>query len=193
MSLVGKPAPDFKATAVVAEQFKPVQLSDFKGNYMVLFFYPLDFTFVCPTEIIAFSEAAAKFRSMNCSVVGCSVDSRFTHLAWIQTPRKEGGLGKMDIPIMEDLTKKIASDYGVLKEDEGIAYRGAFIIDGNGVVRSSIVNDLPVGRNVDEILRLVEAFQYTDKHGEVCPAGWTQGKDTMKPDPVGSKEYFSKQ
>merc|ERR1711916_25836 len=129
-----------------------------------------------PTEITAFSDAVPEFDKLNCSVGG-SVDSRFSHLAWIQTPRKQGGLGPMQMPLLQDLTKKIARDYGVLKEDEGIAYRGVFIIDGNGVVRSAMVNDLPVGRNVKEILRLVEAFQFTDKHGEVCPAGWVKGAD----------------
>lgn len=190
MTLVGKPAPNFKATAVVNKQFKEISLSDYKGKYVVLFFYPLDFTFVCPTEIIAFSNAAKKFRSIGCEVIGCSVDSQYTHLAWINTPRAEGGLGDMDIPLLADLTKSIARDYGVLIEDAGVALRGAFIIDGKGIVRSAIINDLPVGRNVDEVFRLVKAFQYTDKHGEVCPANWDEGKPTMVPDPDKSKKYF---
>uniref|UniRef100_A0A8C0TLA1 Peroxiredoxin-2 n=1 Tax=Canis lupus familiaris TaxID=9615 RepID=A0A8C0TLA1_CANLF len=162
------------------------------GKYLVLFFYPLDFTFVCPTEIIAFSEHAEDFRKLGCEVLGVSVDSQFTHLAWINTPRKEGGLGPLNIPLVADVTRSLSEDYGVLKEDEGIAYRGLFIIDGKGVLRQITVNDLPVGRSVDEVLRLVQAFQYTDEHGEVCPAGWKPGSDTIKPNVDDSKEYFSK-
>uniref|UniRef100_A0A8D0H844 Peroxiredoxin-2 n=1 Tax=Sphenodon punctatus TaxID=8508 RepID=A0A8D0H844_SPHPU len=190
---IGKTAPDFQATAVVDGAFKQLKLSDYRGKYVVLFFYPLDFTFVCPTEIIAFSERAEEFRKLNCEVVGASVDSHFTHLAWINTPRKEGGLGQLNIPLVADLTHSIAADYGVLKEDEGIAYRGLFIIDNKGILRQITVNDLPVGRSVDETLRLVQAFQHTDKHGEVCPAGWSPGSDTIKPTVKDSKEYFSKQ
>uniref|UniRef100_A0A8B9WN14 Peroxiredoxin-2 n=1 Tax=Bos mutus grunniens TaxID=30521 RepID=A0A8B9WN14_BOSMU len=163
---VGKPAPEFQATAVVDGAFKEVKLSDYKGKYVVLFFYPLDFTFVCPTEIVAFSDRAAEFHKLNCEVLGVSVDSQFTHLAWINTPRKEGGLGPLNIPLLADVTRKLSSDYGVLKEDEGIAYRGLFVIDGKGVLRQVTINDLPVGRSVDEALRLVQAFQYTDEHGE---------------------------
>uniref|UniRef100_A0A8W4FPY9 Peroxiredoxin-2 n=1 Tax=Sus scrofa TaxID=9823 RepID=A0A8W4FPY9_PIG len=162
------------------------------GKYLVLFFYPLDFTFVCPTEIIAFSDRAEEFHQLGCEVLGVSVDSQFTHLAWINTPRKEGGLGPLKIPLLADVTRNLSLDYGVLKEDEGIAYRGLFIIDGKGVLRQITVNDLPVGRSVDEALRLVQAFQYTDEHGEVCPAGWKPGSDTIKPNVDDSKEYFSK-
>ncbi|CAD7685543.1 unnamed protein product [Nyctereutes procyonoides] len=189
---IGKPAPPFQATAVVDGAFKEVKLCDYKGKYLVLFFYPLDFTFVCPTEIIAFSEHAEDFRKLGCEVLGVSVDSQFTHLAWINTPRKEGGLGPLNIPLVADVTRSLSEDYGVLKEDEGIAYRGLFIIDGKGVLRQITVNDLPVGRSVDEVLRLVQAFQYTDEHGEVCPAGWKPGSDTIKPNVDDSKEYFSK-
>ena len=189
---VQKPAPQFKAQAVVNGDFKEVSLEDFKGRYFVLFFYPLDFTFVCPTEIIAFSDRAAEFRAIGCEVAAVSVDSHFTHLAWTQTPRAEGGLGKMDIPLISDLTKSISRDYGVLLEEEGVALRGLFIIDPKGIVRQITINDLPVGRSVDETLRLVQAFQFTDEHGEVCPADWNPGSDTMKADPQGSKEYFSK-
>ncbi|EHH59256.1 hypothetical protein EGM_09324 [Macaca fascicularis] len=177
---IGKPAPDFKATAVVDGAFKEVKLSDYKGKYVVLFFYPLDFTFVCPTEIITFSDHAEDFCKLGCQVLGISVDSQFTHLAWINTPRKEGGLGPLNIPLLADVTRRLSEDYGVLKTDEGIAYsgssqlltgnpdvfRGLFIIDGKGVLRQITVNDLPVGRSVDEALRLVQAFQYTDEHGE---------------------------
>ncbi|XP_072458324.1 peroxiredoxin-2 [Notamacropus eugenii] len=189
---IGKPAPDFHTTAVVDGAFKEVKLSDYKGKYLVIFFYPLDFTFVCPTEIIAFSDRVSDFRQLGCEVLGVSVDSQFTHLAWINTPRKQGGLGPLKIPLLADVTRNLARDYGVLKEDEGIAYRGLFIIDAKGLVRQITVNDLPVGRSVDEALRLVQAFQYTDEHGEVCPAGWKPGEDTIKPNVEGSKEYFSK-
>ncbi|KAH8035317.1 hypothetical protein HPB51_004558 [Rhipicephalus microplus] len=187
-----KPAPDFCGTAVVDGQFKEIKLSDYKDKYLVLFFYPLDFTFVCPTEIIAFSDRAEEFRKIDCEVVACSTDSHFCHLAWINTPRKEGGLGEMNIPLLADKNSKIARAYGVLKEDEGIPFRGLFIIDNKGLLRQMTINDLPVGRSVDETLRLVQAFQYTDKYGEVCPANWKPGGDTMKPDPKGSKAYFSK-
>ncbi|CAL1261546.1 unnamed protein product [Larinioides sclopetarius] len=165
---VSKPAPDFKATAVVNGSFKDISLQDFKGKYLVLFFYPLDFTFVCPTEIIAFSEKAKEFRSLNTEVVAVSVDSHFSHLAWVNTPRKKGGLGSMDIPLLADLSKKISKDYGVLL-DAGIALlfcRGLFIIDPKQVVRQITINDLPIGRSVDETLRLVKALQFHEKHGE---------------------------
>ncbi|KAH1176015.1 hypothetical protein KIL84_020749 [Mauremys mutica] len=190
---IGKPAPGFHATAVVDGAFKEIKLSDYKGKYVVLFFYPLDFTFVCPTEIVAFSERAEDFRRLRCEVLGASVDSHFSHLAWVNTPRKEGGLGTINIPLLSDLTHSLAADYGVLKEDEGLTYRGLFIIDDKGVLRQITVNDLPVGRSVEEVLRLVQAFQYTDTHGEVCPAGWQPGSDTIKPTVKDSKEYFAKQ
>ncbi|MBN3279202.1 PRDX1 protein, partial [Polyodon spathula] len=191
---IGKPAPDFKATAVMPDgQFKEISLSDYRGKYVVFFFYPLDFTFVCPTEIIAFSDGAEDFKKINCEVIGASVDSHFCHLAWINTPRKQGGLGHMKIPLVSDTRRSISQDYGVLKEDEGIAYRGLFIIDDKGILRQITINDLPVGRSVEETLRLVQAFQFTDKHGEVCPAGWKPGSDTIKPDVKESKGFFSKQ
>ena len=190
---IQKSAPAFSATAVVNGEFKKVSLSDYKGKWVVLFFYPLDFTFVCPTEIIAFSDRAAEFRSRRCEVIGCSIDSEYSHLAWINTPRNKGGLGKMEIPLLADLTKSIAKSYGVLLEDDGVALRGLFIIDPKGILRQITVNDLPVGRNVDEVLRLVDAFQFTDEHGEVCPANWSKGAATMKADPKGSQEYFAKQ
>merc|ERR1712243_116205 len=168
-----KPAPLFKGLAVVDGQFKEISLEDYKGKYVILFFYPLDFTFVCPTEIIA-----------------CSTDSHFCHLAWVNTPRKQGGLGSLDIPLLADKSASISKSYGVYKEDEGLTFRGLFIIDDQQRLRQITINDLPFGRSVDETLRLVQAFQFTDKHGEVCPAGWTPGKKTMKADPAGSKEYF---
>lgn len=190
---IGKPAPAFTAEAVVDGEFKQVSLSDYKGKYLVFFFYPLDFTFVCPTEIIAFSDRVKEFRDIGAEVVGASVDSHFTHLAWIKTPRKEGGLGKMQIPLVSDLTKEISRNYGVLLEDQGITLRGLFIIDPNGIIRQITINDLPVGRDVDETLRLVQAFQFVDKNGEVCPAGWKPGKDTIIPNPNDKVKYFQKQ
>ncbi|KLO09685.1 peroxiredoxin [Schizopora paradoxa] len=189
---VQKPAPAFKATTVVEGTFKDVSLSDFQGKWVVLLFYPLDFTFVCPTEIIAFNDAISEFKAIDTEVLAVSTDSHFSHLAWAQTPRKEGGLGPdLKLPLVADKNMKISADYGVLIEEEGIALRGLFIIDPKGILRQITVNDLPVGRSVDETLRLVKAFQFTDKHGEVCPANWTEGSRTMKADPVGSKEYFS--
>nr|Q9NL98.1 RecName: Full=Peroxiredoxin; AltName: Full=AsPrx; AltName: Full=Thioredoxin peroxidase; AltName: Full=Thioredoxin-dependent peroxiredoxin [Ascaris suum]BAA90476.1 thioredoxin peroxidase [Ascaris suum] len=191
-AMIGKPAPEFTATAVVDGDFKSISLSDYKGKYVVLFFYPMDFTFVCPTEIIAFSEHVGEFKKLGVEVLAASTDSQFSHLAWINTPRKQGGLGEMKIPIISDNNHQISRDYGVLKEDDGIAYRGLFIIDPKGILRQITVNDLPVGRSVTETLRLVQAFQFVDKHGEVCPAGWTPGADTIKPGVKESKAYFEK-
>jgi alkyl hydroperoxide reductase subunit AhpC len=191
MPQVTSKAPDFKAQAVVNGQFKKVSLQDFEGKWKLLFFYPLDFTFVCPTEIIAFSERQSEFAELNTQILGVSIDSQFTHLAWINTSRKEGGLGGINYPLVADLDKSIARDYGVLL-DAGIALRGLFLIDPSGTIRHSTVNDLPVGRNVDEALRVIKAFQFTDKHGEVCPANWNEGADTMVPNPEGSKAYFQK-
>jgi len=190
LQLVGKRAPDFNADAVVNGEFKNITLSEVQG-WKVLFFYPLDFTFVCPTEITAFSDAISKFKELNTTVLGVSVDSKFSHLAWTKQSRKEGGLGKIDYPLLSDLTKTISRDYGVLLEG-GISLRGLFILDENNTVQHSTINNLGVGRNVEEVLRLVEAFQYHEKNGEVCPAGWTKGSDTIKPDADKSKEYFQK-
>lgn len=190
-TLVGKQAPDFKGNAVVNGAIKEISLSDFNGKWKVLFFYPLDFTFVCPTEITAFSDKINMFKDMNCEVIGCSVDSEFSHLAWTQQPRNKGGLGEINYPLLADLTKEVARSYGVLM-DEAVAFRGTFIIDDNNVVQHCSINNLSVGRNVEEIARLVEGYQYTAKHGEVCPAGWNKGGDTMKADPKGSQEYFNK-
>ncbi|XP_069755985.1 thioredoxin-dependent peroxide reductase, mitochondrial [Narcine bancroftii] len=189
---VTQPAPFFKGTAVVNGEFKEISLDNYKGKYLVIFFYPLDFTFVCPTEIIAFSNKANEFHDVNCEVIGVSVDSHFSHLAWINTPRKNGGLGHMNIPLLSDLTKQISRDYGVLLENPGIALRGLFIIDVNGIIKHMGINDLPVGRSVEETLRLVKAFQFVETHGEVCPANWTPDSPTIKPTPEDSKQYFSK-
>ena len=188
---VGQKAPEFTATAVIDQEFKEVSLSHYKGKYVVLFFYPLDFTFVCPTEITAFSDRYSEFSNLNTEVLGVSVDSQFSHLAWIQTPRKEGGIGDINYPLIADLKKKIATSYNVLDDNEGVALRGLFIIDPDGVITHSTINNLPVGRNVDETLRVLQAFQYVQSNpDEVCPANWTPGEKTMKPDPVGSKEFF---
>ncbi|XP_067007763.2 peroxiredoxin [Anabrus simplex] len=185
-------APDFQGTAVVNNEFKEIRLSDFKGKYVVLFFYPLDFTFVCPTEIIAFSERMSEFKAINAEVIGVSTDSHFSHLAWINTPRKAGGLGSLNYPLLSDFNKKVSRDYDVLLEQEGVALRGLFIIDPKGIIRQITVNDLPVGRSVDETLRLIKAFQFVEKHGEVCPANWKPNDPTIKPDPVGARTYFDK-
>ncbi|XP_064082108.1 peroxiredoxin-2-like [Macrobrachium nipponense] len=163
---VTQAAPPFKAQAVVDGQFKEISLNDYKGKYLVLFFYPLDFTFVCPTELIAFSEKAAAFQALNCEIVGVSTDSHFSHLAWINMPRKQGGLGGLNYPLLADFNKTISRDYGVLLEDAGIALRGLFLIDPEGVVKHMSVNDLPVGRSVEETLRLLKAFQFVEEHGE---------------------------
>jgi len=191
-SLVQQQAPRFRSVAVVDEQFKQISLDDYlnAGKWVVLFFYPLDFTFVCPTEIIAFSDRLAEFEAINTQPIACSCDSEFSHLAWVKMPRNSGGLGQMKIPIVADFTKDIASRYGVLV-DGGVSLRGLFIIDPRGVVRQVTLNDLPVGRNVDETLRLVQAFQFTDEHGEVCPANWRPGAKTMVADTNKSKKYFA--
>ncbi|XP_053243019.1 peroxiredoxin-4 isoform X1 [Podarcis raffonei] len=189
---ISEPAPYWEGTAVINGEFKELKLTDFEGKYLVFFFYPLDFTFVCPTEIIAFSDRIEEFRAIGAEVVACSVDSQFTHLAWINTARKQGGLGPIKIPLLSDLTHQISKDYGVYLEDQGHALRGLFIIDGKKNLRQITMNDLPVGRSVDETLRLVQAFQYTDEHGEVCPAGWRPGSETIIPDPAGKLKYFGK-
>ena len=191
-TLVSKPAPNFKATAVMPDgTFKEVQLGDYKGKCLILFFYPLDFTFVCPTEIIAFSEKINEFKSRNTEVMGVSIDSQFSHLAWKNTDRKKGGLGDIQYPLLADIDKKVSRDYGVLA-DAGIAFRGLFLIDKNGIVQHALVNNLPLGRNVDEALRIVDALQHHEEHGEVCPANWQKGEDGMKPGPKESQPYFEK-
>lgn len=193
--LVGKKAPEFKAEAVMPDgSFKEISLSDYKGKkYVVLFFYPMDFTFVCPTEIIAFSEKIDEFKEKGVEVLACSVDSKFSHLAWRQLDRKEGGLGEIKYPILSDISKEISRSYDVLVEEGGVALRGLFLIDREGVVQHQVVNNLPLGRNVDEAVRMVQALQYFEKNGEVCPADWKEGSATIKPDPRQSKEFFGKQ
>jgi alkyl hydroperoxide reductase subunit AhpC len=187
---VTKPAPDFTADAVVNGEFKTIKLSDYRGKYVVLFFYPLDFTFVCPTELVAFSDQIDEFKKRGCEVLAVSVDSKFSHLAWVNTPRKEGGIGQVKYPIISDLSKSISRDYGVLLEDAGISLRGLFLIDKQGVLRHALVNDLPLGRSVAEAIRTLDALQHFEENGEVCPANWHKGQMAMKPDTVGSKSYF---
>lgn len=188
---VGQVAPDFTATAVIDQEFKEIKLSDYRGKYVVLFFYPLDFTFVCPTEITAFSDRYAEFSQINAEVLGVSVDSAFSHLAWIQTDRKSGGVGDLNYPLVSDIKKEISTAYNVLTE-EGIALRGLFIIDKDGVIQHATINNLAFGRSVDETLRVLQAIQYVQSHpDEVCPAGWQPGEKTMTPDPVKSKDYFA--
>jgi alkyl hydroperoxide reductase subunit AhpC len=185
-------APDFTATAVVNKQFEQLTLSQFKGKNVVLFFYPLDFTFVCPTEIIAFSDRIEEFRKRNTEVIGVSVDSQFSHLAWINTKREEGGLGDLQYPLVADITKGIGRDYGVLLQDGSVAFRGLFLIDKEGTVQHMVINNLPLGRSVDETLRMIDALTHFETHGEVCPADWRPGKDAMVADPEKSKTYFAK-
>ena len=196
---VGRPAPAFGGQAVVGSSFADLKYENgtltvddekFTGKWVVLFFYPLDFTFVCPTEIIAFSDRIDEFEKLEAKVVGASVDSQFTHLAWKNTPRSKGGLGEIRYPLLSDLSREAACKYGVLLEG-GVAARGIFIIDDKGILQSYTVNNLGVGRNVDEVLRLIQGYQYVAQNGEVCPANWTPGAKTMKPDPKGSREYFA--
>jgi alkyl hydroperoxide reductase subunit AhpC len=189
MSLVSKEAPKFTAEAVIGSQFKEISLDDYKGKWVVLFFYPLDFTFVCPTEITAFSDNYDRFSRIGAEIIGCSVDSKFSHLAWVNTPRHEGGVGQIKYPLLADLTKRIGRDYGVLLE-EGVTLRGLYIIDPEGKIAFEMVTDLGIGRNVEEVLRVLQAIQTMRETGEVCPANWQPGKDTMKADPQGSREWF---
>ncbi|KAF8814546.1 thioredoxin-like protein [Phlegmacium glaucopus] len=192
VALIQRPAPTFKAEAVAESLFIDVSLTDYLGQWVILLFYPMDFTFVCPTEILAFNDALPRFKELNTAVFGISTDSKFSHFAWATQSRKEGGLGPdLKLPLIADRNMNISRDYGVLLEDEGISLRGLFIIDPKGTLRQVTVNDLPVGRSVEETIRLIQAFQYTDKHGEVCPANWTQGSKTIKTDPVAKLEYFS--
>ncbi len=193
-TLVTKPAPDFKAQTVMADNtIVEKTLSELRGNkHAVVFFYPLDFTFVCPSEIIAFDKKLDEFKKRNCEVIGISVDSQFTHLAWKNTPLNKGGIGNVQFPLVADLTKRIAEQYGVLFNG-AVALRGLFLIDKTGVVRHAVINDLPLGRNVDEALRMLDALQFHEKHGEVCPANWKEGEAAMKPTAAGVAEYLAKQ
>ncbi|KAI8347655.1 thioredoxin-like protein [Blakeslea trispora] len=187
---VQHPAPEWTANALVDGEFKEVSLSDFKG-FKVLVFYPADFTFVCPTELLAFSDRIDEFKKLGADVIGISVDNVFSHLAWTNIPRKQGGIGNIKIPLVSDIKKEISTSYNVLIPEEGLALRGLFIIDPKGILRTATVHDLPIGRSVDETLRVIEAIKFTDEHGEVCPANWSKGEKTIKPDPKGSQEYFN--
>jgi len=191
-SLVTKEAPNFTAQAVFGNnEIKELELASYKGKYVVLFFYPLDFTFVCPSEIIAFDKKLDEFKKRGVEVIGVSVDSQFTHYAWKNTKVEDGGIGSVQYPLVADLDKSIASAYGVLL-DAGVALRGLFLIDKEGVVRHSVINDLPLGRNVDEAIRMVDALQFTEEHGEVCPANWQAGDDAMAPTAEGVASYLAK-
>nr|AOT86940.1 2-Cys peroxiredoxin [Salicornia europaea] len=193
LPLVGNVAPDFEAEAVFDQEFINVKLSDYRGKkYVILFFYPLDFTFVCPTEITAFSDRHGEFEKLNTEILGVSIDSVFSHLAWVQTDRKSGGLGDLKYPLVSDVTKSVAKAYNVLIPDQGVALRGLFIIDKEGVIQHSTINNLAIGRSVDETLRTLQALQYVQENpDEVCPAGWKPGDKSMKPDPKLSKDYFA--
>ncbi|CAR28091.1 hypothetical protein ZYGR_0N05810 [Zygosaccharomyces rouxii] len=191
VALVQKPAPYFKKTAVVDGVFEEVSLDQYKGKYVVLAFVPMAFTFVCPTEIVAFSDAYKRFKDLGVEVLFASTDSEYSLLAWTNVEKKDGGLGHVNIPLVSDNNHSLSRDYGVLLEDEGVALRGLFVIDPKGIVRHITINDLPVGRNVEEALRVVEGFQWTDKNGTVLPCNWTPGSATIKPGVKESKEYFS--
>lgn len=193
MTLVGKKAPEIKAKAVAKDKTFDFSLSDYAGKYVVFFFYPLDFTFVCPTELHAFQDKLKDFETRNAQVVGCSIDSCFSHAAWLNTSKVKGGIQGVTYPIVSDIHKSISRNYQVLKEDEGIAYRGLFLIDRNGIVRHQLVNDLPLGRSVDEVIRLLDALIFHEKHGEVCPANWKAGSQAMKPTDQGLADYFQQQ
>ncbi|MEO1750965.1 peroxiredoxin [Thiofaba sp. EF100] len=190
--LVARHAPDFTAAAVmpdgsINEHFR---LSDLRGHYVVLFFWPLDFTFVCPSEIIAHDNRMARFKELNVQVVGVSIDSHYTHYAWRNTPVDKGGIGPVQFPLVADIKHEIAQAYGI-EHPDGVALRASFLIDREGVVQHQVVNNLPLGREVDEMIRLVEALQYTEQHGEVCPAGWRKGQAGMKATAEGVAEYLA--
>nr|AKO73691.1 Xd2CPrx-iso [Phaffia rhodozyma] len=192
-AFVQAPAPEFKGTVVEKGEFKEVSLSDYKGKYLVLLFYPMDFTFVCPTEILSFDRALSKFRELNTEVLAISTDSEYSHLAWANLPRQQGGLGPdLSIPMFADRNHEMSSDYGVLLREGGIALRGLFIIDPEGIVRQITINDLPVGRSVEETIRLIQAFQFNAEHGEVCPSGWSP-ENPESIDPKDAMAYFKKQ
>ncbi len=191
--LVTNEAPDFTATAVMEDNsFKEdFRLSDYRGKYVLVFFYPLNFTFVCPSEILAFNQAVEQFKEANCQLVGVSIDSHFSHLAWKNTPVNDGGIGNIQYPLVADLDKSISKQYNVLL-DSGIALRGLFLVDREGIIRHQVVNDLPLGRSVNEALRVLHALQFTEEHGEVCPANWKQGEEAMTPTKEGVAAYLSK-
>jgi peroxiredoxin (alkyl hydroperoxide reductase subunit C) len=193
MSLVGKPAPDFSLDGYMSGDFKTFKLSDYKGKWVMLLFYPLDFTFVCPTEVLAFSKMAPEFAKRNCQLLGVSVDSKFVHKAWVESKAEEGGLGgTLNYPLLADMKKEMARNYGILKDDS-VALRGLFLIDPNGIILHSTINDLSVGRSSNEAMRVLKSFQFVAEHGDqVCPADWDEGKETMAANPKGMREYLKK-
>lgn len=190
--LVGRKAPEFRAKAVIEGRIvNDFSLVNYLGKNVVFFFYPLDFTFVCPTELHAFQEKMEEFDIRDTQIVACSVDSPYCHVAWLNTPKAKGGIQGVAYPIISDMNRSIASDYDVLIPNEGIAYRGLFIIDKDGIVRHQVVNDLPLGRNIDEVLRMLDALVYFEENGEVCPANWQKGHKSMKPTNEGLERYFT--
>jgi len=191
--LVGKAAPGFSAPAVLpsGEIVEAFKLSDMKGKYVVLFFWPLDFTFVCPTEILAHDRRMDAFKQRGVAVVGVSIDSQFTHFAWREAPVKSGGIGPVQFPMVADVKHDITRAFGIEHPDAGVALRASFLIDRDGIVQHQVVNNLPLGRNVDEMLRMVDALQYTEAHGEVCPAGWHKGDQGMTPTSGGVADYLA--
>jgi peroxiredoxin (alkyl hydroperoxide reductase subunit C) len=192
MTLVGKKAPDFTATAVIKNKFEEnFSLEQFLGKYVIFFFYPLDFTFVCPTELHAFQEKLQEFKNKNAEVIACSIDSQYSHFAWLNMPKEKGGIKGVEYPIIADITKDISKSFGVLKEDEGVALRGLFLIDKNGIVRHELINDLFLGRSIDEALRVLDGLICFETQGEVCPANWNKSKKAMNPTAEGVVDYFS--
>lgn len=190
--LIGKLAPQFKAKAVQIDRIiDDFSLKEFFGKYVIFFFYPLDFTFVCPTELHAFQEKLNEFEKRNAVVIGCSVDSWYSHFAWLATPKEKGGIKGVTYPIISDLNKSIAAQYQVLKEDDGIAFRGLFLIDRQGIIRHQLINDLSLGRSISEVLRILDALIFHEKHGEVCPANWAIGDKAMKPTQEGLIKYLN--
>jgi peroxiredoxin (alkyl hydroperoxide reductase subunit C) len=190
--LVGKSAPHFSAQAVIKGSIQEnFSFKEFMGKYVVFFFYPLDFTFVCPTELHAFEEQIDEFRKRNAEIVGCSIDSCFSHMAWLSTPKCKGGIEGVSYPLVSDLNKTISKSYQVLKEEDGIAFRGLYILDKKGVIRHQLINDLPIGRSVDEVLRTLDAIIFHDANGEVCPANWKKGDRAMTPSSQGLEDYFN--
>lgn len=191
MIKIGKNAPDFSCQAVVDGKIKNVSLSDFDGKYKILFFYPLDFTFVCPTEILALQDNLKEFEELNTQIIGASVDSVYSHLAWLNTSREKGGIKGITYPILSDIKKTISNDYGVLIEEDGVALRGVFLLDKDNIIQSATINNLSLGRSIPELLRVIKALQFVEEKGEVCPANWEPGKKSMKASQEGLEEYFS--
>lgn len=191
-TLVGSLAPVFKSSACIGEKIiDDFSLENFKGKNIIFFFYPLDFTFVCPTELHAFEEKLSEFQDRKTQVVACSIDSKFSHLAWLKTPKLRGGIEGVSYPIVSDINKTISKSYGVLNEEEGVAYRGLFLIDKKGFIRHQVVNDLPLGRSVDEALRVLDALLFYEKNGEVCPANWNKGEKALEASREGVISYFN--